>query len=63
MTLDQLRSYPQIHPSRADILLAGIIILREILRKMNASKITVSDRGLRYGIAIKNAQTYFHNPL
>jgi exopolyphosphatase/guanosine-5'-triphosphate,3'-diphosphate pyrophosphatase len=63
LTLDQLRSYPQIHPSRADILLAGIIILRETLRKMNASKITVSDRGLRYGIAIKTAQTYFHNRL
>jgi exopolyphosphatase/guanosine-5'-triphosphate,3'-diphosphate pyrophosphatase len=63
LTLDQLRSYPQIHPSRADILLAGIIILRETLWKMNASKITVSDRGLRYGIAIKTAQTYFHNRL
>ena len=55
LTLDQLRRYPQIHPARADILLAGIIILREILRKVNASKITVSDRGLRYGIALQTA--------
>jgi exopolyphosphatase/guanosine-5'-triphosphate,3'-diphosphate pyrophosphatase len=63
LTLDQLHSYPQIHPSRADILLAGIIILRETLRKMNLSKITVSDRGLRYGIVIKTAQTIFNNTL
>ena len=56
LTLEQLQSYPQIHPSRADILLAGIIILRELLRKLNLSKITVSDRGLRYGIAIRAAQ-------
>ncbi len=60
LTLEQLRSYPQIHPSRADILLAGIIILKEILRKVNLSKISVSDRGLRYGIAIKTAQTFFN---
>jgi exopolyphosphatase/guanosine-5'-triphosphate,3'-diphosphate pyrophosphatase len=63
LTLDQLRNYPQIHPSRADILLAGIIILKEILRNVNLSKITVSDRGLRYGIVIKNAQTLFNDSL
>jgi exopolyphosphatase / guanosine-5'-triphosphate,3'-diphosphate pyrophosphatase len=57
LTREQLQQYPQIHPARADILLAGIIILRETLRKVNASKITVSDRGLRYGIVIKAAQT------
>jgi exopolyphosphatase/guanosine-5'-triphosphate,3'-diphosphate pyrophosphatase len=63
LTLDQLRNYPQIHPSRADILLAGIIILKEILRKVNVSKITVSDRGLRYGIVIKTAQTLLKESL
>jgi exopolyphosphatase/guanosine-5'-triphosphate,3'-diphosphate pyrophosphatase len=61
LTLDQLRRYPQIHPSRADILLAGIIILRETLRKVNLSKITVSDRGLRYGIVIKTAQALYND--
>jgi exopolyphosphatase/guanosine-5'-triphosphate,3'-diphosphate pyrophosphatase len=59
LSLDQLRSYPQIHPSRADILLAGIIILRETMKKVNLSEITVSDRGLRYGIVIKTAQMLF----
>jgi exopolyphosphatase / guanosine-5'-triphosphate,3'-diphosphate pyrophosphatase len=61
LTLDQLRRYSQIHPSRADILLAGIIILRETLRKVNLSKITVSDRGLRYGIVIKTAQALYND--
>ncbi len=56
LTLDRIRSYPQIHPSRADILLAGIIILREVLQKLNTSQITVSDRGLRYGILLKTAR-------
>ena len=61
LTLEQLRSYPQIHPSRADILLAGIIILKEFLGKVLAPAITVSDRGLRYGMAINTAQTFFKN--
>jgi exopolyphosphatase/guanosine-5'-triphosphate,3'-diphosphate pyrophosphatase len=63
LTLDQLRSYPQIHPSRADILLAGIIILREFMRKVDASIIMVSDRGLRYGMAITTAQSLFKGAL
>jgi exopolyphosphatase/guanosine-5'-triphosphate,3'-diphosphate pyrophosphatase len=56
LTLDEIRSYPQIHHSRADILLAGILILREILHKVNVSQITVSDRGLRYGIVLQTAR-------
>lgn len=57
LTLDQIRRYPQIHPSRADILLAGILILLETLHKVNLSQITVSDRGLRYGILLQMART------
>jgi exopolyphosphatase / guanosine-5'-triphosphate,3'-diphosphate pyrophosphatase len=57
LTLDQIRSYPQIHASRADILLAGILILRETLHKVNVSQIIVSDRGLRYGILLQMART------
>ena len=63
LTLDQLQKYPQIHPSRADILLAGIIILRETLRKLNVSIITVSERGLRYGIIIKTAHAIQNSTL
>jgi exopolyphosphatase/guanosine-5'-triphosphate,3'-diphosphate pyrophosphatase len=57
LTLDQIKSYPQIHPSRADILLAGILILLETLENVNLPRITVSDRGLRYGILLQAART------
>jgi exopolyphosphatase/guanosine-5'-triphosphate,3'-diphosphate pyrophosphatase len=60
LTLDQIRSYPQIHPSRADILLAGILILSETLHKVNLPQITVSDRGLRYGILLHMARTFIN---
>lgn len=54
-TLDEIRSIPQIHTGRADIILAGIIILIEVMNQMGRSEITVSDRGLRYGFALREA--------
>jgi len=60
LSLDQLQKYPQIHPSRADILLAGIIILRETMRKVERIK----NNGKRPRLALrhgdKNAQTLFN---
>jgi exopolyphosphatase / guanosine-5'-triphosphate,3'-diphosphate pyrophosphatase len=56
MTLDQLKSVPQILPQRADILLGGVVILTEVMKRMDVRQITVSDRGLRYGILLNEAQ-------
>jgi exopolyphosphatase/guanosine-5'-triphosphate,3'-diphosphate pyrophosphatase len=61
---DQLRTkthkemirVPQISPGRADILVAGIIILLEFMEAANLSEIMVSDRGLRYGIILRELQ-------
>jgi exopolyphosphatase / guanosine-5'-triphosphate,3'-diphosphate pyrophosphatase len=55
LTLDEIKAFPQIHPERADILLAGILILLETLRTIHVQKITVSVRGLRYGILLRTA--------
>ena len=52
-SVEEILSYPQVLPGRADVLLAGILILLEVMRRVNADRITVSDRGLRYGIAIR----------
>jgi exopolyphosphatase/guanosine-5'-triphosphate,3'-diphosphate pyrophosphatase len=54
-TIDEMLVYPQILPGRADVLLAGIVILMEVMKRMNADRITVSDRGLRYGMAIRES--------
>jgi exopolyphosphatase/guanosine-5'-triphosphate,3'-diphosphate pyrophosphatase len=51
-TLEQMaREFPQIESGRADIILAGIVILVESMRRFGVRGITVSDRGLRYGMA------------
>jgi exopolyphosphatase/guanosine-5'-triphosphate,3'-diphosphate pyrophosphatase len=54
-TVEQIRSYRPILPGRADIIVAGILILLETMQRYNNEEITVSDRGLRYGIALKTA--------
>ena len=56
-TLAQLRAHPQIHPGRADIIVAGALILREIMRRFRIREIGVSVRGLRYGLAVEGATT------
>jgi exopolyphosphatase / guanosine-5'-triphosphate,3'-diphosphate pyrophosphatase len=57
LTLDQIKAYPQIHSARADIIIAGILILLALLKKTNTPQIIVSERGLRYGIALQSVFT------
>jgi exopolyphosphatase/guanosine-5'-triphosphate,3'-diphosphate pyrophosphatase len=56
LNLEELVTIPQILPQRADIILAGVLILREILDYFDRDSIIVSDRGLRYGILLREAR-------
>lgn len=47
------KDFPQVQPGRSDIIVAGVLILIESLRRFGVEGITVSDRGLRYGMALK----------
>jgi len=60
-TYDQLKGLPQIHPLRADIILAGILILREILTYLRIPRIIVSVRGLRHGLLLNHVKTVMKN--
>lgn len=57
-SLEELLVYPQILKGRADILLAGILILLEVMRQTQAREVTASDRGLRYGMALKESSKF-----
>ncbi|MFN4769784.1 MAG: hypothetical protein ACK5JL_07085 [Candidatus Kapaibacterium sp.] len=50
---NELQDIPGIHPQRADILPAGTLILREIMRSHQCEHVTVSTRGLRFGVVLK----------
>ncbi len=52
-TVGQLKEIPQILPGRADILVAGVLILLEVMSALESEEITVSDRGLRYGVVMR----------
>ena len=41
-----------LQPKRADVILAGAAIIREIMRKVEVDIMTVSDRGLRHGLLL-----------
>lgn len=47
--------FPQ---GRADVILVGIVILIETLRAFNLNQITVSTRGVRYGVALELAKRF-----
>jgi exopolyphosphatase/guanosine-5'-triphosphate,3'-diphosphate pyrophosphatase len=50
---EMIKMFPQIQLGRADIILAGVIVLIEALKRFGVRGITTSDRGLRYGLALR----------
>jgi exopolyphosphatase / guanosine-5'-triphosphate,3'-diphosphate pyrophosphatase len=55
LTLEQTAAIPQIASGRADIILGGTVILSATLRHLGTDEITVSTRGVRYGVAMREA--------
>jgi exopolyphosphatase / guanosine-5'-triphosphate,3'-diphosphate pyrophosphatase len=46
----QRRTITGLQPARAEVILAGACIVRTVLDKLGKGSLTVSDRGLRYGV-------------
>jgi len=44
------RSLPGLQPKRADVVVAGAMVLRAVVSRIGAKNCTVSDRGLRWGL-------------
>ena len=47
---DARRQIPGLQPKRAEVILAGALVVRTVMRKLDQSSLTVSDRGLRHGV-------------
>ena len=47
------RELPGMDPGRADILVAGLLLLEAVLRALGAERFRVSGRGVRYGVALR----------
>jgi exopolyphosphatase/guanosine-5'-triphosphate,3'-diphosphate pyrophosphatase len=53
MTADKRRAVPGVGSDRADVVLAGVVVFKELLRAAHAERIVVSGTGIREGIALE----------
>lgn len=51
MSLKERKALPGLQPMRADVIIAGAVIAEEIVLAAGAEGVTVSDRGVRWGLA------------
>ncbi len=52
-TAEERRAIVGLQPNRAEVILAGACIVRTVLAKLGRDALTVSDRGLRHGVALE----------
>jgi len=55
MAADERRSVPGLNPERADIIVAGLAVAAEVLRRLEARDIVVSRYGIREGLLLEAA--------
>jgi len=52
LTLEQRRKVPGINPERADIIIAGAVILETFMKELNLEQIAITGRGLQDGLLV-----------
>ena len=50
LTLAERQQLPGLQPKRADVIVVGALIVRDLLRRAGATQAIVSDRGVRFGL-------------
>jgi len=63
MSREDIISELRVDPGRADIILVGITILKRLMEIRDLPGIIVSERGLRYGIAIREWERRLEGPI
>ena len=49
-TLEERKKISGLHPDRADVILSGAVLLEQLAQIFHCSEITISDRGVRWGL-------------
>ncbi|MCF7796337.1 MAG: hypothetical protein K9N11_02075 [Lentisphaeria bacterium] len=52
LPLRDRKAIPGLHPDRADVIIAGVLIVQGIMKKLGSTELLVSDAGLRLGVLI-----------
>lgn len=50
------RIVPGLNPDRADIIVAGVVVIDEVMRFLNANRIMINERGIREGLLIRGVK-------
>jgi exopolyphosphatase/guanosine-5'-triphosphate,3'-diphosphate pyrophosphatase len=58
MNASAIRALSSAMEGRADVIVAGALILREAMKKFGFNEAVVSERGLRYGLALREAEKH-----
>ena len=53
LTLDERKSIPGLDPSRTDVIVAGLLIISQILHHFRQASLTLSTRGVRHGMLLE----------
>jgi exopolyphosphatase / guanosine-5'-triphosphate,3'-diphosphate pyrophosphatase len=56
MNLEERRSTPGVNPDRADIIVAGIAVIAEVLARVEARDLLISRYGIREGLLLESAR-------
>ena len=56
MTADDIRAVRGIHPDRAPVILAGVVVVAEVLDRFGIAELEVSERDVMHGAALLAAQ-------
>jgi len=56
MTPDERREVPGLNPERADIIVAGVAVAAEVLRRLESRELVVSRYGIREGLLLEAAR-------
>ncbi len=53
LSVEERRRLPGLEPGRADVIVAGLVVLEGVLERLGAELFHVSGRGVRYGVAFR----------
>ncbi len=53
LSVAERRALPGLEPGRADVIVAGLVCLEVALVRLGAERVTVSERGVRHGVALR----------
>jgi exopolyphosphatase/guanosine-5'-triphosphate,3'-diphosphate pyrophosphatase len=57
-TLKQRRALPGLSPERADIIVAGVVVVDQVLRALGANMLKINERGIREGLILRSLEKH-----